>query len=70
MFLDTPGLHEARGAMNRFMVQAAWQALSGGDVILLVLDAPQYAARPESMDKDLALLREPVQGAGRPSSRC
>jgi len=38
IFLDTPGIHKARGALGRNMVQTAYGALGECDLILLVTD--------------------------------
>src|SRR5438105_1896385 len=39
VFLDTPGIHEARSLLNRRMVDVARQAVTDADVVLLVVDA-------------------------------
>lgn len=39
VFVDTPGIHDARSQLNRRMVDVARQALAEADVVLLVLDA-------------------------------
>ncbi len=39
VFLDTPGIHEARSPLNRRMVDVARRTLGEADVVLLVLDA-------------------------------
>ncbi len=39
IFLDTPGIHEARSLLNRRMVDLARQALGEADVVVLVVDA-------------------------------
>src|SRR5436309_6197977 len=39
VFLDTPGIHEARSLLNRRMVETARQALAEADVVLVVVDA-------------------------------
>lgn len=39
VFLDTPGIHEAQTRLNRSMVDAAYSAMSGVDLLLLVIDA-------------------------------
>lgn len=39
VFVDTPGIHEAHSRINRAMVDAAFGALSGVDLLVLVLDA-------------------------------
>ena len=38
VFLDTPGVHRLRGKLNRFLLESAWQALSGADVAVALLD--------------------------------
>ena len=38
VLVDTPGVHEARGRLNRAMVQVATDALSGVDAVCWVLD--------------------------------
>jgi GTPase len=38
VFLDTPGIHDARSLLNRRMVDVARQTLGDADVVLLVLD--------------------------------
>jgi len=51
VFLDTPGIHEARSLLNRRMVDVARQVVSEADVVLLVVDA---AARLGAGDRELA----------------
>jgi GTPase len=43
VFVDTPGFHHPRERMNRAMVGAAIEALSGVDLVLLVVDAERGA---------------------------
>ncbi len=38
-FLDTPGVHEAKGTLNKFMVDVALQAASECDVVLFLIEA-------------------------------
>ena len=38
VFLDTPGIHEARSLLNRRMVDVARQTVTDADVVLLVVD--------------------------------
>ncbi len=44
IFLDTPGVHQARSPLNRAMVGQAIEALESVDVVILVIDG-QEAAR-------------------------
>jgi GTPase len=39
VFVDTPGVHQGRGALNQFMVEEAYAALEAVDAVLLVVDA-------------------------------
>src|SRR2546422_9335437 len=51
VFLDTPGIHEARSLLNRRMVEAARQALADADAVGLVVDA---TAGVTPADRELA----------------
>jgi GTP-binding protein Era len=51
IFLDTPGIHEARSLLNRRMVDVARRTLGEADVVVLVLDA---TAGVTPADRDLA----------------
>ena len=51
VFLDTPGIHEARSLLNRRMVDVARQAVTEADVVVLVVDA---AAGLGPGDRELA----------------
>lgn len=66
VFLDTPGVHHSRVKLNRFMVDAAWKALSGADLVVLMLDGLRYSSRPEHWRRDLAPLIKPLQKLAQP----
>lgn len=46
VFVDTPGIHAARNRINRAMVDAALTAVTGIDLLLLVVDASQKIDEP------------------------
>lgn len=46
VFVDTPGIHNARNRINRAMVDAAMTAVTGVDLLLLVVDATQKIDEP------------------------
>lgn len=54
-FVDTPGIHDATGTLNRRMVRAAWDAAGQTHAALLVVDVASLTHRPE----------EPIWGADR-----
>lgn len=66
IFMDTPGIHQMRGKMNRILLQSAWQAMDSADVLGIILDADMYARKPEYLEKDIAPLREPIAAETRP----
>jgi GTP-binding protein Era len=47
VFLDTPGIHEARSLLNRRMVDVAQQALGEADAVLLLIDAKEGLGRAD-----------------------
>lgn len=60
ILIDTPGLHQPRGAMSRRMVETAHRCLAEGEAIVAVL-----AANAPLGDEDRALL-DNVAALGRP----
>ncbi len=66
IFMDTPGIHQQRGKMNRVLLQTAWQALSGADAILVILDASLYVDRPDYLENDIKPMREAIAAEKRP----
>ena len=51
VFLDTPGIHEAKKALNVAMVRAAFSAMANADVLVLMVDA----GRPAGPEEELLL---------------
>ncbi len=66
IFMDTPGIHQLRGKMNRMLVQAAWQAMDGADALAIIIDADLYAKNPDYFNKDIAPLKDPIAAETRP----
>ena len=58
VFVDTPGIHNARNRINKAMVDAAMTAVTGIDIMLLVVDATQKIDEP--------FVQEICQKAGAP----
>ncbi len=53
VFLDTPGIHRAKGALNTRIVEAAQAAAAEADLILMVVDAQ----RPDPASERLLLTK-------------
>jgi len=66
IFMDTPGIHQMRGKMNRLFLQSAWQAMDMADALILILDGDMYARKPEFLENDLKMLAAPLQKETRP----
>jgi len=61
VFLDTPGIHRAKGELNTRIVNAAISAISDVDLVLLVADAASPDVDSEEMlQKTLRSLNLPV----------
>ncbi|HVP63011.1 MAG TPA: GTPase Era [Myxococcaceae bacterium] len=67
-FVDTPGIHEARGALNKAMVEAALAALQDVDLVLLLVEpalgpdgkTPTLTSGLRAILDRLAPVRKPV----------
>ncbi|MBE3556602.1 MAG: GTPase Era [Firmicutes bacterium] len=53
VFLDTPGLHQPKSALERFMVQAAQKTLDDVDVVVWMTDATMHSG---DQDREIASL--------------
>jgi GTP-binding protein Era len=60
VFVDTPGIHDPRFALNAFMVRAAREAVAEADAVLMVVDAGRP---PGERDREVAAL---CLASGRP----
>lgn len=61
VFLDTPGIHKSNQTLNRFLVETAWQALSGTDVVLLMIDGSRYIDKLSLLEKEISPLIKPIK---------
>lgn len=66
VFLDTPGVHQRRGKMNRFLLEAAFGALGSADVVTVLVDGQAFSRNPERSRSELEPLVKPVTRCGRP----
>ncbi|MCS4503620.1 GTPase Era [Arhodomonas aquaeolei] len=61
VYVDTPGLHRAtKTAMNRYLNEAAGQALDDVDVVLVVVDASRWTEDDDLVFERLKSVRVPV----------
>jgi GTP-binding protein Era len=66
-FIDTPGVHKAKGALHRTMVEAAFSAIDEADAVLVMIEA---AARPDgqaAVGEANQLILERLKEAGKPA---
>jgi len=60
VFIDTPGIHQARSRFNRAMMDAALASVKGVDAVLLLVDAVTCGLKKDD------LLLDVIRGAGAP----
>lgn len=66
-FLDTPGVHKAKGELNRLMVDAALGAIADVDAVLFLIEA---AARPDGsveVGEGNQLILQKLKQSGKPT---
>lgn len=66
VFLDTPGVHQRSGRMNRLLLESAWRALSEAHCIAVLLDSAKYVKSPARLEQDFGSLRQRVLETGAP----
>ena len=66
-FFDTPGLHRAKGALNRHMVETALRTLGEVDVVLFLVEAGTGPGGRVEVGEATRWAIQEVQRAGRPS---
>lgn len=64
VFLDTPGIFQAKKRLERAMVAAAWSGAGDAEVILLVVDAA-WAAKRGKVDDDSQRIIDDLKSSGR-----
>ena len=64
VFLDTPGIFQAKKRLERAMVAAAWSGAGDAEVILLVVDAA-WAAKRGKVDDDSQRIIDDLKSTGR-----
>jgi GTP-binding protein Era len=58
VLVDTPGIHRAKSALNKFMVEEALRGARGVDVILMLAEVPALRPSPERGKRSEAQRRE------------
>jgi GTP-binding protein Era len=48
LFLDTPGIHQAKGRLNRYMVDQAMASCTDVDLVLFLAEADRFPGEPEA----------------------
>ena len=67
VWLDTPGIHEGRGSLNRLMLDTAWSSLIDADAICYLVDASDATKRGPNINRgDLAIM-EQLRASAKPT---
>ena len=64
VFLDTPGIFQAKKRLERAMVAAAWAGAGDAEIILLMVDAA-WAAKRGKVDEDSQRIIDDLKATGR-----
>ncbi|MGM0574325.1 MAG: GTPase Era [Myxococcota bacterium] len=67
VFVDTPGIHEARNLLNRYMVDLAVGTIGDADVAHLIVDVAHMAAKPEQVLEQTRGIVEALQRTSTPA---
>lgn len=60
IFLDTPGIHEAKGYLNEFMVKEAMSALEDVDIVVYLVEAGKKTEEEHFIIENLKKIKCPV----------
>jgi len=66
-FIDTPGVHQARGQLNKYMVDVALQALDEVDIALFVVEATEGQGLTPQVGEGNRFILERLKSAGKPT---
>ncbi|MEN9797651.1 MAG: hypothetical protein RL653_1347 [Pseudomonadota bacterium] len=66
-FIDTPGVHQARGQLNRYMVDVALQALADVDLAIFVVEATEGQGLTPEVGEGNRFILERLKAAGKPT---
>lgn len=66
IFMDTPGLTQQRGRLNKVMLQAVWLSLGDAHVVMPVLDAQLYIQHPSFLEHDITPMVQALSTETRP----
>ena len=66
-FIDTPGVHQARGQLNKYMVDVALQALSEVDLAIFVVEATEGQGLTPEVGEGNRFILERLKAAGKPT---
>ena len=66
VFVDTPGVHQLRGKMNRLLLESAWDAMAQADVVCLLVDGSLADSRPDRFEKETAPLAKALRECAKP----
>lgn len=60
IFLDTPGIHDAKGYLNEFMVREAVSALEDVDIVIYLVEAGKKTEEEHFIIENLKNIKSPV----------
>jgi GTPase len=64
ILVDTPGIHQARNKLNRYMVDVAVATLGDVDLVYLLVDVPHLVSKPEKVLEETRAIIDTIRGSG------
>ncbi len=64
ILVDTPGIHQARNKLNRYMVDVAVATLGDVDLVYLLVDVPHLVSKPEKVLSETREIVDKIRGSG------
>lgn len=65
VFFDTPGIHQRKGKLNKFLLQSAWQSLQEADAAVACIDAAK-ALKADGLAAQVHQIKQPLEQSGLP----
>lgn len=67
VYVDTPGIHEAKTLLHRYMVQLAVGTLGDADLVYFLVDVAHFESKPDKVLEQTAAIVEALSQSGTPT---
>ncbi|MDP6947279.1 MAG: GTPase Era, partial [Myxococcota bacterium] len=67
VYVDTPGIHEAKNLLHRYMVQLAVGTLADADLVYFLVDVAHFESKPDKVLEQTQAIVEALSQVGTPT---